>query len=1524
MPFAARNELIVLLDWCRKVADGDRTGIAVVHGIGGAGKTRLALELAQSLRGEAWTAGVLPKATDPSRLASEKGRVLVVLDYADGRVKDAIAVLKALRMRSGPPAIVVFTARSSSGQWLTDIIGSLDDDRHAYRREDIGLPDNHPNPRGIYARTVAALRPEVEERPDLPVPAPDTRWTTLDLVLLGWMTAAGETTLPTTSEELYDEVLRHEENYWCTVYNRFRTDSVPERALLRRAAACVSLVSPPEQDVDNVLAAISDLREDPPERRTVRRTLQTCLSPASGEGLAVRPDPVADHLLRELWRDDALVHRVLTRASDSQLETALLVMDRAGQDEPDVVTELLVTMVEASTGRWPALLTVAAERAGAAKNALERLADRPDSPVPLDELSAAIPPTSSLCDLGLIVDERRLARARALPAPDEVLSRLLAEVFQRAFGAGNYARALRCALESADRYSDLAGEHPATYLPPLAASLNNLGAVQLTLGHHDEALESSRAAIDILRQLAGRDPQGHSARLATSLSNLGNSSSRLGRHDEALRYCHEAVELIRDLMADDPHAHLRELNTSLQTLAWAWSRSGQYAKALECSSEVLESRRRIAGDDFRRLPEVAESLNNVGAMLLRLGRYDTALEHCAEAVGLYRELAANNPDRYLPDYAQSLYNFGGTLTKLERAELALQPNLEAVGIYQRLKSAAHRPDLAMSLNNLASALVGVNNYEEALTASRETVAIYRELATESSAWQTELAMSLTTLGAVLTRTNSHEDSLIVLQEAVTRYRAMTEGNQGFRADLARALNNLGAALSIAARPESSLANFQEALDLFRALGVEDPTAYLPELAASLHNYTRALIEARDFEQAWPPGTEAVGLYRHLATNVSDAYLPHLAASLHDLGKILVGFERFAQALPLCQEAVTLRRIMANHDPAGRLADFAASSDLLATVLLRAGWFEPALEHSQDAAACYQLLTDAVPGAYLPDLAGALHNVAVALCELGRHEQAVEPSKSVVDLYRRLAEGNQAEQLTNLARSLNNLGARFSESGLFEQALAPIQEAVDLRRDLTAGNADHLPDLAASLSNLGLLLSRTDQHEGALTSSNEALTLFRKVSDANPAYRLGLASALSNTGSISAAAERHEQALGHLNEAVKIFLETILVDPAASLPCLIDSLRQLPDVEAARTTWTEAFTSTPDDHIRAVLRTELARWAAAAGASDQARKHLRLAAQEADAQPENVSPALVGLARQIVRNAVGNHDVDDFPAWVTTALPDAHLDLLATVGATADWPSLRIALDERRDVLESSEWAATLNAFQALNPTDPTPNILRHVLEGIQEHGYDIYIDKQQTIHTRTGLIGAWTAKTSWRESAEFFHEHREAITDPEFHRMLSTIDSDVARQHSAIVRLATLLTVHQAYAIVSDPVDAEEATFDAIEAGDVARLKAIATAAPELRTHAATWDLISAVLLLAGNDPDEAMWFGRKVADQGSPILRRAHSVRLRSFGARNPDIVGVSELADIIDPAHGQPGAEPIEARPSDTTHSGCGRKRP
>lgn len=219
---------------------GSRPSAKPRCGIGGSGKTRLALELAERLRRLGWYAGILPRGTaDIDWLGRVVSPVLVIVDYADGRVDDVTALLSAVRGRRRP-AVVVLTARSTEGDWLPEVETALDDDRHAHRVEDVELPDKHPRPREVFHGTMTAVADlTAGSAPSMPPVPMSIRWTTLDLVLLGWIAALGGA-LPTSRGGLYDEALRHEQNYWAKVYPEFDTTAKPDRALLRRAAACLT------------------------------------------------------------------------------------------------------------------------------------------------------------------------------------------------------------------------------------------------------------------------------------------------------------------------------------------------------------------------------------------------------------------------------------------------------------------------------------------------------------------------------------------------------------------------------------------------------------------------------------------------------------------------------------------------------------------------------------------------------------------------------------------------------------------------------------------------------------------------------------------------------------------------------------------------------------------------------------------------------------------------------------------------------------------------------------------------------------------------------------------------------------------------------------------------------------------------------------------------------------------------------------------------------------------------------------
>jgi hypothetical protein len=185
---------------------------------GGPG-TRLALELAERLRADGWYAGPLRDKVadaDPAALAwltEVTAPLLVIVDYADARVAEAQALLAVLAGRSGRPAVVLLTGRATDGDWLEAILGSLTTDAHPQTAELLELPDAHPRPGDIYRRTLQALAPQLTQPPALPQNQHQHRWTTLDLVLLGWLAAQGRTELPAERGPLYDEVLEHESRY---------------------------------------------------------------------------------------------------------------------------------------------------------------------------------------------------------------------------------------------------------------------------------------------------------------------------------------------------------------------------------------------------------------------------------------------------------------------------------------------------------------------------------------------------------------------------------------------------------------------------------------------------------------------------------------------------------------------------------------------------------------------------------------------------------------------------------------------------------------------------------------------------------------------------------------------------------------------------------------------------------------------------------------------------------------------------------------------------------------------------------------------------------------------------------------------------------------------------------------------------------------------------------------------------------------------------------------------------------------
>jgi tetratricopeptide (TPR) repeat protein len=182
---------------------------------------------------------------------------------------------------------------------------------------------------------------------------------------------------------------------------------------------------------------------------------------------------------------------------------------------------------------------------------------------------------------------------------------------------GDLSRAMdlaRRALGLARELGDKLGE---------ARTLDILGAVAETLGRYEESAEHTRQALDLAQAEGDRSGE------ANLLVSVGNCYRRLGRYPEAVEHLERAVELSREL-----GHHLGE-SDALDHLGLAHQRLGLHEEAVDCHQRALDRFRELG----YRFGE-AHALTNLGSAHRLLGRTREAAEHHRRALDLFRELGS--------------------------------------------------------------------------------------------------------------------------------------------------------------------------------------------------------------------------------------------------------------------------------------------------------------------------------------------------------------------------------------------------------------------------------------------------------------------------------------------------------------------------------------------------------------------------------------------------------------------------------------------------------------------------------------------------------------------------------------------------------------------------------------------------------------------------------------------------------------------------------------------------------------------
>ncbi len=341
----------------------------------------------------------------------------------------------------------------------------------------------------------------------------------------------------------------------------------------------------------------------------------------------------------------------------------------------------------------------------------------------------------------------------------------LAEIYR---AQGNYDAARPLAERALAICEQVLGaEHPAT-----AQSLNTLAALLVHQGEYAAARPLAERALALRERVLGPD-HPHTADSLTILAVLLKSQGEYA----AARPLYERALALRERVLGPDHPHTVD---SLTNLAVLHHMQGDYGSARPLYERAVAIRERVLGMEH---PTTATTLHNLAAVYDLQGNYaaarplyERALAICERVLGaehpytahnlnslaeLYRNQGNYNAARPLAkralavrervlgtDHPYTAYSLTNLAKLLERQGeyAAARPLAErALSIRERVLGAEH-PDTAQSLTTLAGLLAGQEDYAAARPLAERAVAIRERVL---GAEHPETAESLTTLAGLL-------------------------------------------------------------------------------------------------------------------------------------------------------------------------------------------------------------------------------------------------------------------------------------------------------------------------------------------------------------------------------------------------------------------------------------------------------------------------------------------------------------------------------------------------------------------------------------------------------------------------------------------------------------------------------------------------------------------------------------------------------------------------------------------------------
>ncbi len=286
----------------------------------------------------------------------------------------------------------------------------------------------------------------------------------------------------------------------------------------------------------------------------------------------------------------------------------------------------------------------------------------------------------------------------------------------------------------------------------VATSLNNLASLYQSQGRYGEAEPLLKQALEIFKKLLGEEHPD----VATSLNNLAFLYSLQGRYEEVEPLYLQALEMYKKLLGEE-HP---DVALSLNNLAGLYYSQGRYEKAEPLYLQALEMRQKLLGSEH---PSVPSSLNNLATLYRSQGKYGEAEPLYKQSLEMIQKLLGQEH----PNVATSLNNLALLYDSQGRYEKAEPLYLQALEMYKKLLGPEH-PDVATSLNNLAKLYYNQGYYAKAEPLYQQALELQRQVLGEN---HPSIGISLNNLAYLYFAQGQYTDAIDFLQKALSIFEA---------------------------------------------------------------------------------------------------------------------------------------------------------------------------------------------------------------------------------------------------------------------------------------------------------------------------------------------------------------------------------------------------------------------------------------------------------------------------------------------------------------------------------------------------------------------------------------------------------------------------------------------------------------------------------------------------------------------------------------------------------------------------------